>query len=137
MASDQIMKVPAPQAGPAAAPARGVLSNPDFVKLWAGETVSLIGTQVTQFTMPLVALLTLNATVLRVGVLNALRFVPVLAVSLFSGVWLDRRKRRPILIACALGNAMLIGLVPISAELGVLSMGLLYVVITLAGTLSV
>ncbi len=131
--SSPVQAAPRP-ADPAGA---GVLANRDFLKLWAGETVSLIGTQVTQFTMPLVALLTLNATVLQVGVLNALRFVPVLAVSLFAGVWLDRRKRRPILIACALGNALLIGLVPISAELGVLSIGLLYVVITLAGTLSV
>jgi MFS-type transporter involved in bile tolerance (Atg22 family) len=114
-----------------------VLANRDFLRLWAGETVSLIGTQVTQFTMPLVALLTLNATVLEVGVLNALRFVPVLIVSLFAGVWLDRRRRRPVLIGCALGNAVLIGLVPLTSELGALSIGLLYVVVTLAGTLSV
>jgi MFS-type transporter involved in bile tolerance (Atg22 family) len=114
-----------------------VLANRDFLRLWAGETVSLIGTQVTQFTMPLVALLTLNATVLEVGVLNALRFLPVLVVSLFAGVWLDRRRRRPVLIGCALGNAVLIGLVPLTSELGGLSIGLLYVVVTLAGTLSV
>jgi len=115
----------------------GVLANRDFLKLWAGETVSLIGTQVTQFTMPLVALLTLNATVLEVGVLNALRFVPVLAVSLFAGVWLDRRRRRPVLVGCALGNALLIGLVPVTSVLGGLSIGLLYAVVALAGTLSV
>src|SRR5579862_2799901 len=124
-----------PLAGQAASD--GVLANRDFLRLWAGETVSLIGTQVTQFTMPLVALLTLNATVLQVGVLNALRFVPVLVVSLFAGVWLDRRRRRPVLIGCALGNAVLIGLVPLTSELGGLSIGLLYVVVTLAGTLSV
>lgn len=133
MASDQTVKSPEAQAEATG----GLLANRDFVKLWAGETVSLIGTQVTQFTMPLVALLTLNATVLEVGVLNALRFVPVLVVSLFAGVWLDRRKRRPILIACALGNALLIGLIPITSVAGVLSIGILYVVVTLAGTLSV
>ena len=72
-----------------------MLANSDFVKLWAGQTVSLIGTQITLFTMPLVAVLTLNATALQVGVLNALRFVPVIALSVFAGVWLDRRKRRP------------------------------------------
>ena len=63
--------------------------------------MSLIGTQVTQLSMPLVAVLTLHATVLEVGILNALRFVPVLLLSLFAGVWLDRRRRRPILICCA------------------------------------
>jgi MFS family permease len=114
----------------------GLLANSDFVKLWAGESVSLIGTQVTQFTMPLVAVLTLNATVTQVGVLNALRFVPVLTLSMLAGVWLDRRRRRPVLIACGLGNAVLIGLVPLANAIGLLSIGLLYVVVTIAGLLS-
>jgi MFS family permease len=120
----------------AVAPERGVFANRDFLKLWAGESVSLIGTQVTQFTMPLVAVLTLNATVAQVGVLNALRFVPVLLLSLFAGVWLDRRRRRPVLIACALGNVVLIGLVPLAKFTDMLSIGLLYMVVTLAGLLS-
>jgi MFS family permease len=133
VASDQVV-----QAAAAASPGArdGLLANRDFVKLWAGETVSLIGTQVTQFAMPLVAILTLKATVFEVGVLNALRFVPVIVLSLFAGVWLDRRRRRPVLIACALGNAVLIGLVPVSSVLGFLSIGLLCVVVTLAGTLT-
>ena len=114
----------------------GVLANTDFVKLWAGETVSLIGTQVTLFTLPLVAILTLNASVFEVGVLNALRFVPVMLLSLFAGVMLNRRRRRPVLIACALGNAFLIGLVPLSSATGLLSIGLLYAVTPLVGTLN-
>lgn len=117
-------------------PRGGVLANRDFAKLWAGESVSLIGTQVTTFTMPLVAVLTLNAPVFDVGVLYALRFVPVVALSLFAGVWLDRRRRRPVLISCALGNAALIGLVPIASATGQLTIGLLYAVATGAGTLS-
>ncbi len=116
---------------------RGVLSNPDFTKLFIGETISQIGSQVTQFTMPLVAIITLNATAFQVGVLNALKFVPVIVVALFAGVWLDRRQRRPIMIACALGNVLLIGLVPISSVAGFLSIGLLYVVIALTGSLTV
>ncbi len=122
---------------PATTRTDGVLANRDFARLWAGETISEIGTQVTQFTMPLVAVLTLNATAFQVGVLNALRFVPVIVVALFAGVWLDRRRRRPVLIWCALGNAVLIGLVPVSSVLGFLSLGLLYVVATAAGTLTV
>jgi Na+/melibiose symporter-like transporter len=137
MASDQVVTAAAADDGAPAESRGGVLANRDFAKLWAGETVSLIGTQVTQFAMPLVAILTLKATVLQVGVLNALRFLPVIVVALFAGVWLDRRRRRPVLIACSLSNAVLIGLVPLSAATGYLSIGLLYVVITLAGTLSV
>lgn len=131
MASDQVVEAAADAAQP-----RGVFANRDFTRLWAGQTVSLIGTQVTQFTMPLVAVLTLNATVLQVGVLNSLRFVPVLLLSVFAGVWLDRRRRRPVLIVCALGNAVLIGLVPVAAATGHLSIGLLYAVQALVGTLN-
>lgn len=136
MAPDQVTQAPKRQAGQAAERATGAFSNPDFVKLWSGQSISLIGTQVTQFTMPLVAILALNATVIEVGVLNALRFVPVLLMSLFAGVWLDRRRRRPVLIACALGNAVLIGTVPLASATGLLSIGLLYVVVTMAGLLS-
>lgn len=111
--------------------------NHDFTKIWAGETVSLIGTQITVFALPLVAILTLHASVFEVGLLNACRFAPVVIFSLFAGVWLDRRRRRPIMIACSLGNGVLVGLVPLASALGVLSIGLLYVVTFLVGVLSV
>jgi MFS family permease len=114
----------------------GVLANSDFVKLWGGQTASLIGTQVTQFAMPLVAIITLNATVFQVGLITVFRYVPVIVLSLLAGVWLDRRRRRPVLIACALGNALLVGLVPLASVTGLLTIGLLYLVITAVGTLN-
>src|SRR6266496_3757309 len=125
MAPEQVVKATARDAGApeTGAPAQsrdGVLANRDFAKLWAGETVSLIGTQVTQFALPLVAILTLNATVFEVGVLNALRFLPLIPLSLLAGVLLDRRRRRPVLLGCALGNVVLIGLVPVSSVTGML-----------------
>jgi MFS family permease len=135
MSPDQTVRAPGSGAGLAEPRRDGVFANHDFRKLWAGETVSLIGTQVTQFALPLVAVITLRATVFEVGVLNALKFVPVLVFSLFAGVWLDRTRRRPIMIAAALGNVLLIGLVPIASAAGVLSIGLLYVVVALAGSL--
>lgn len=117
--------------------AESIWTDRDFVKLWAGETVSLIGTQITQFTLPLVAILTLHAGSFQVGLLNACRTAPIVVVSLFAGVWLDRRRRRPILIACSLGNAALIALIPISDALGLLRIGLLYLVCLAVGVLSV
>jgi predicted MFS family arabinose efflux permease len=115
----------------------GVLHNRDFVKLWVGETVSLIGSQVTQLVLPIVAIVTLSASVFEVGVLNAARYAPIAVVSLFAGVWLDRRRRRPVLIATNLGRAMLAAAIPLAFALGVLSMELLYVVVALLGALSV
>jgi hypothetical protein len=114
-----------------------IFANRDFAKLWAGETVSQIGTQVTLFALPLVAILTLKATVFEVGVLNALRFVPVIVVAVLAGVGLDRRRRRPVLITCSAASAVLIGLIPLAQLTGMLSLGLLYVVTLLVGTLSV
>jgi MFS family permease len=137
MASDQIAAAATGEAAPPATSRDSILANPDFVKLWVGETISLIGSQVTQFALPLVAVLTLRSTVFQVGVLNALRFVPVIVISVFAGVWLDRRRRRPVLIACALSSAVMIGLVPLSSALGLLSFGLLCVVAILSGTLTV
>ena len=111
--------------------------NLDFIKLWVGESISLIGTQITQFTLPLIAVLTLHASVFQVGLLNAARSGPIVVVALFAGVWVDRYRRRPILIGCALGCGVLIGLIPLASGLGVLSMNLMYAVCVLAGVLSV
>jgi MFS-type transporter involved in bile tolerance (Atg22 family) len=136
MAPDQAVTAAAEAAGPLA-PAGRIFTNRDFVRLWTGETISLIGTQVTQFAMPLVAVLTLRASAFDVGILNALRYLPVIVVALLAGVWLDRRRRRPVLIACSLANAVLIGLVPLASVTGLLSIGLLYLVTAATGTLSV
>ena len=117
--------------------ADGITANPDFVKLWVGETISLTGTQVTMFALPLIGVLTLHASVFQVGLLNAMRTIPVLFFSLFAGAWLDRRRRRPVMIFCSLGNAILIGLVPLSYGLGLLTLALLFVVCIISGVLSV
>jgi MFS family permease len=137
MASDQAVTAAADGSGDLNEPQGGVFTNRDFVKLFSGEMVSLIGTQITQFAMPLVAILTLRATVFEVGILNALRLAPVIVVALFAGVWLDRARRRPVLIGCSLCCAVLIGLVPLASATGHLSLGLLYVVAVLVGGLNV
>jgi MFS family permease len=117
--------------------ATSIWHNHDFTKIWAGETVSLIGNQITVFALPLVAILTLHASVIQVGILSALRLLPVVIFSLLAGVWLDRRRRRPIMIACSVGNGLLIGLVPLCSAFDALSMPLLYAVTFLVGALSV
>lgn len=117
--------------------ADGIMANRDFVKLWVGETISLTGTQVTMFALPLIGVLTLHASVFQVGLLNAMRTIPVLLFSLFAGAWLDRRRRRPVMVFCSLGNALVIGIVPVSYGLGVLTLTLLFAVCIVSGVLSV
>ena len=115
----------------------GLWHNPDFLKLWAGQSVSLFGSQVTTLALPLAAALTLRATPLQVAVLNAAVWAPYLVVGLFAGLWVDRRRRRPILVGANLGRALLFGSVPLAYGLGVLRMELLYVVAFLTGALTV
>src|SRR5687768_12079150 len=109
----------------------------DFLKLWGGETISVFGTQVTVLALPLTAVLTLGASATELGLLNAARFAPFFAVILFAGVWVDRRRRRPILIQTNLGRAFLIALVPAAVFFDLLRMELLYAVGFLVGVLTV
>ena len=113
----------------------GLWRHPDFVKLWTGQTISLIGSQVTFLALPLTAVLVLNATPAQMGFLTAAGAIPSLLVGLFAGVWVDRHRRRPILIAADLGRAALLLLIPVAALLGVLRIEYLYIVAFLVGTL--
>jgi MFS family permease len=79
----------------------------------------------------------LNATPAQMGLLTVAEFAPFLLVTLFAGVWLDRRRRRPVLIASNLGRGLLLASVPAAAFLGWLSVEYLYVVLFLMGVLAV
>ncbi len=115
----------------------GLWRQPDFVKLWAGETISLFGSQVSLVALPLTAVLVLQASPAQMGFLGAAEFAPLLLVSLFAGVWVDRLPRRRLMIGADLGLALLMGSIPLAQLLGLLGMEYLYVVSFLAGTLAV
>jgi len=115
----------------------GLWRNPDFMKTWAGETVSFFGQQITYLALPLAAALTLHATAAQMGILGAARFAPFLLVSLFVGVWVDRRRRRPILITANIARALVLACIPLAAYLGALRIELLYAVGFLVGVFQV
>lgn len=114
----------------------GLWRHPAFLTLWAASAVSDVGSQVSALALPLIAALTLGATAWQMGLLSAAGSAPVLLVGLFAGVWVDRRRRQPVLIATDLGRAVLLSTVPLASALGVLRIELLYVVTLLAGTLT-
>ena len=109
----------------------------DFMKLWIGETVSEFGSQVTQLALPLAAAVALRATPAEMGILSALQMLPFLLISLPAGVWVDRTRRRPILIAGDLVRAVTLLAVPFAGITGHLSMPLLYLVSLVAGAATV
>jgi MFS family permease len=111
--------------------------NREFAKLWAGETISLLGTQVTVLALPLVAVITLHASAAQVGLLNACRFAPFVVVTLFAGVIVDRVRRRPTMVVANAARAVFIGAIPVAAALGTLSIEYLYVAGFAAGIFTV
>lgn len=115
---------------------RGLWRHPNFLKLWAGQTISLLGSGVTLLALPAVAIYTLGATPLQMGLLAATGSLPGLLFGLVVGAWVDRRRRRPLLIIADLGRGLLLLAIPAMALLGVLRMGHLYAVAFLVGILS-
>jgi len=113
----------------------GLWRHTDFVKLWVGQSISLLGSQITFLALPLTAVLVLDATPAQMGFLTAAEAIPSLLVGLFVGVWVDHYRRRPILIAADLGRAALLIVIPIAAILGVLRIEHLYIVAFLVGAL--
>ena len=91
----------------------GVGRESEFLKLWAGQTVSLLGSEITLLALPLTAILVLKTTPMELGVLSAAQSAPFLLLSLPAGVWVDRLPRRPILVASDLGRALVLGSVPL------------------------
>ncbi len=107
---------------------RGLWRHGDFTKFWAGQTVSVFGTMLTQIALPLTALLSLNSSPLEQGFLQAAQAAPVLVAGLFAGVWVDRLRRRPVMIASDLARATLLVSIPAAAFAGALTMAQLYLV---------
>lgn len=124
---------------------RGVLSRlggelwreADFLRLWAAQSVSMVGSEVSRLALPLVAILVLKATTFEVAALGIVELLPFLLLTLPAGVWVDRLRRRPILVAADLGRAVVLGSVPAAQVLGVLTLGHLYVVGFLTGVFTV
>jgi len=111
--------------------------HPAFLRLWTASAISDIGSQVSALALPLIAALMLDATAWQMGLLSAAESAPTLLVGLFAGVWVDRRRRRSVMIAADLGRAALLLIVPLASVLGVLRIELLYAVALAAGALSV
>lgn len=80
----------------------GVLTQRDFRLLWVGESVSGLGNSVTVVALPLIAVEVLDADSTAVGLLAAAVWLPWLLVGLPVGAWVDRMRKRPLMIACDL-----------------------------------
>ncbi|MGE3272493.1 MAG: MFS transporter, partial [Chloroflexota bacterium] len=114
----------------------GLWRHPDFVKLWAGHTVSLAGSLVSRFALPLVAIISLDASPGEVALIRMADALPGVVLGLVAGVWVDRLRRRPLMIWSDIGRAVLLAWIPLAAVLGWLGIWQLFFVVMAAGTLT-
>ena len=114
---------------------RSLYRHADFMKLWTGETISLFGTRIGSVAMSFAAVITLRATPFQMGLLSAAGYLPSVVFSLVTGAWVDRLRRRPLMILADLGRAAVLATVPLAAIYGVLTMRHLYLVVLLAALL--
>ena len=108
----------------------------DFVAVWSAATISIFGSLITRQAVPFAAILVLAAGPLEISALRSAELVAGLIVGLFAGAWVDRLRRRPILIWADLGRAVLLLSIPIAFVLGVLGLAQLVVVAFAAAILS-
>jgi MFS family permease len=117
-------------------PRLNLWKNTDFTKMWIGQTISMFGSQITAFAIPLVATITLKATPLQMGVLQAVQYVPFLLFGLVAGVWIDRLRKRPVLTTSDFLSATFLILIPILSFVKLLDMNILLVISFVVGVLA-
>jgi predicted MFS family arabinose efflux permease len=99
------------------AEAPSVWRQRDFLKLWSGQAVSQIGSHISREGLPLTAVLVLGASPWQMGILNGAGAAAVLLFGLFAGAWVDRLRRRPLLLASDFCRALLLATIPLAAFL--------------------
>ena len=118
-------------------PSGALWSHPDFVKLWTGQSISELGSQVSQLAIPWLAAVELHASPLAFSLLGVLGFLPFVLFALPAGVWVDRLRRRQILIVGDSARAVLLAMIPVLWFAGVLEIWHLLVLEFLIGIFTV
>lgn len=109
----------------------------DFLHLWGAATISTYGSLVTRTALPFAAILLLDASPASISLLLIAELLPGFIVGLLVGAWIDRVRRRPVMIAADLGRALLLATIPLSVLGGWFGFGHLYVVAALVSVLGV
>ncbi|UVS77916.1 enterobactin exporter EntS [Actinokineospora sp. UTMC 2448] len=109
----------------------------DFRRLWAGDTIAQVGTHVGLVVLPLLAVGLLNASAFQMGLLTAAEHAAFLLLGLPAGAWVDRVRRRPLMIRMDLARAALLATVPLAWWMDALTFTQLVVVALLVGTCTV
>src|SRR6202020_2924534 len=109
----------------------------EFMRLWAGQSISQVGSAVTTLALPLTGIAVLKASAFQVGLLTAATYTAFIFISLPAGVIVDRCAKRKIMIWCDAARLIIVGSIPVAALLGVLTMAQLFAVALVAGVFTV
>ncbi|MEP7157886.1 MAG: MFS transporter [Chloroflexota bacterium] len=134
MASEPLLDPKFPP--PGELPTASLWRNGAFQRVWAAASISIFGSLVTRIALPFVVIINLNADSVGVALVRSMELVGGLAVGLVAGAWVDRLRRRPVLIWSDLGRAALLGLIPLAWLGGWLSLPLLLLVTLLTAVLT-
>ncbi len=110
---------------------------PGYVRFWVASTVSEFGTYVTSIAISVIVVVTLDGGSAAVGLISAARWLPYLLLGLFAGVWVDRHRRKPILVASDLGRALILVSISVLGLAGWLTIPVLFGHMCLFGAISV
>ncbi|NLP82789.1 MFS transporter [Microbacterium sp. CFH 90308] len=112
-------------------------SDGSFTRYWVAATISSFGTAVTAVAMPVLVVQVLGASPVEVGIVNAAQFVPYAVLGLLAGVYVDRWRRRRVLVWASVGRGLALGLIPVLWLTGVLEIWSLVVLLLIFGSLAV
>lgn len=109
-----------------AAERRSLVHHADFRRLWTGDALGQLGAQLGMLALPVLAVQQLEATPWQMGVLNATESAAFLVIGLPAGAWVDRMRKRRVLVTADLVRAAVLAVVVAAALTGHASMPLLY-----------
>jgi MFS family permease len=111
-------------------------SNGAFVRVWTASTISTFGSLITRIALPFVAILVLGSGAVEIAILRSVDLAAALVFGLLAGAWVDRLRRRPILIWSDLLRALLLASIPFAFVIGALTLAQLLVVAAATAILS-
>lgn len=129
--ADQAAPTPPP------GPVGSLWRDRNFLTLWSGQALSQFGAQIAELAVPVLAVLLLNATEFQVGVLTAANVAAFLLVGLPAGAWIDRMRKRHVMIAADIVRAVALAIVPLLWMLGMLEIWHLVAIAAIVGIATV
>ena len=113
------------------------MGHRDFLLLWSAQGISAVGSRITRTALPMAAILAVGASAIDLGLLTVALTLPGVVIALLAGGWVDRHRRKPLLIAADLLRAAALLAIPAAALSGRLNLPLLYIVAVIVGACSV